>query len=80
METGCDIVELLEFGDHHRYSISDLKKIIERCSENDARHIVTTLKDAVKLEKIWPQSQPLYYLEIKIRLDREEEFFRLINV
>ncbi len=80
LETGCDIVELLAFRDHHRYNPSDLKRLIGRYRENDAQHIVTTLKDAVKLEKIWPQSQPLYYLVIKIELDREEEFFRLVNV
>jgi len=80
LQTGCDIVELLEFGDHHRYNASDLKRIIRRYRDNDAHHIVTTLKDAVKLEKIWPQNQPLYYLEIKIELDVEEELFRLINV
>ena len=80
LETGCEIVELLKFGDHHRYSRSHIKRIIRRCKEDDAQYIVTTLKDAVKLEKIWPQNPPFYYVEIKIELDREEEFFRLINV
>jgi tetraacyldisaccharide 4'-kinase len=80
LETGCEVVELLEFKDHHRYISPDLEKLIERYKENNADYIVTTLKDAVKLEEIWPQNQPLYYLEIKIELDRKDEFFRLINI
>ncbi len=80
LETGCDIAELIEFADHHRYKSPDLERLVRKCSENNARYIVTSLKDAVKLEKIWPRNQPLYYLEIKIELDRKDEFFRLINV
>lgn len=80
LETGCDIAKLMEFGDHHTYNSSDIKGLIRRYRENDAQHMVTTLKDAVKLEKSWPDDQPLYYLEIEIELEREEEFFRLIEV
>ncbi len=80
LETGCDISELIEFRDHYRYKSPDLERLVRKCSENNAQYIVTTLKDAVKLEKIWPRNQPLYYLEIKIELDRKDEFFRLINV
>jgi tetraacyldisaccharide 4'-kinase len=80
LESGCDIAELIEFGDHHRYNPSDVRRLINHYRDNDAQYMVTTLKDAVKLEKIWPDDQPLYYLEIEIELEREEEFFRLIDV
>jgi tetraacyldisaccharide 4'-kinase len=80
LETGCDIAELIEFADHHRYKSPDLERLVRKCKENNAQYIVTSLKDAVKLEKIWHRNQPLYYLEIKIELDRKDEFFRLINV
>ncbi|MEE8417946.1 MAG: tetraacyldisaccharide 4'-kinase [candidate division Zixibacteria bacterium] len=80
LETGCEVVELIEFADHYRYKSPDLERLVRKCSENNAQYIVTTLKDAVKLEKIWPRNQSLYYLEIKIELDRKDEFFRLINV
>lgn len=80
LETGCDIIELIEFGDHHRYKSPDLERLVRKSKENNAEYIVTTLKDAVKLEKIWPRNQAFYYLEIRIELDRKDEFFRLINV
>ncbi len=80
LETGCDIVELFEFGDHHRYKSADLEKLIRSDKQNNADHIVTTLKDAVKLDKIWAQNQPLYYVEIEIELDRKDDFFRLVGV
>lgn len=80
LETGCDIAELIEFGDHHRYRSPDLERLVRKCKENNAEYIVTSLKDAVKLEKIWPRDHAIYYLEIRIELDRKDEFFRLINV
>lgn len=80
LETGCDITELIEFRDHHRYKSPDPGRLVRKCKENNAQYIVTSLKDAVKLEKIWPRNQPLYYLEIKIELDRKDEFYKLINV
>jgi tetraacyldisaccharide 4'-kinase len=80
LETGCDIAELIEFRDHHIYKSPDLERLIRKCKENNAQHIVTSLKDAVKLEKIWPRNHAIYYLEIGIELDRKDEFFRLINV
>lgn len=80
LETGCDVVEFLEFGDHHRYKSADLEKLIRGHKQNNFDYIVTTLKDAVKLEKIWPRNQPLYYVEIEIELDRRDDFFRLVGV
>ncbi len=80
LETGCDIVRFIEFADHHIYKSPDLERLVRKCKENNAQYIVTSLKDAVKLEKIWPRNQSIYYLEIRIELDRKDEFFRLINV
>lgn len=80
LETGCDIAELIEFRDHHIFKSPDPERLIRKCKENNANYIVTTLKDAVKLEKIWPRNHAIYYLEIRIELDRKDEFFRLINV
>jgi hypothetical protein len=32
----------------------------------------------VRLEKIWKYAHPLYYLEIMIEMDNEEEFFGML--
>ena len=80
LQTGCDIVEFMKFNDHHRYDLRDSARIIDRFQERGGEYIVTTLKDAVKLEKIWKYDYPLYYLEIVLRLEREHEFLSLMGL
>lgn len=44
-------VDLLAFGDHHRYDAGDVRAVVGRAA---GRPVVTTGKDAVKLAKLWP--------------------------
>ena len=77
---GCEIGELLTFRDHYIYKKSNIEKITKMCKTKKCDGAVTTLKDAVKLEKIWPADIPLYYLEITIKLVNEAEFFKLLTL
>jgi tetraacyldisaccharide 4'-kinase len=77
--TSLKPLKFMEFPDHHRYSSGDLGNIIDRFERCRAELIITTLKDAVRLEKIWKYAHPLYYLDIMIELEREEEFFGLLE-
>ena len=79
-ETGCDVAGFMKFKDHHRYDSDDIRRILNNHIAGKSDHIVTTLKDAVKLEKIWPANIPFYFLETVIELEREDEFFRLLGV
>ena len=49
-----DNIELLEYGDHHNFSVSDLNRLEETvskcCSKN--RYIITTEKDAARLNSM----------------------------
>ncbi len=49
LDQGFDIIDKITFGDHHNYSESDIRHIIERCRKHGVPDIATTEKDAVKL-------------------------------
>jgi tetraacyldisaccharide 4'-kinase len=53
---GCDLIQTLSFPDHHRYNSSDLDKIARVSTSCSAEVLITTLKDAVKLDihRSWP--------------------------
>ncbi len=79
-QAGYQSVDFIQFRDHHHYKPDDVRAITDRFERSGADFIVTTLKDLVKLEKIWNYSYPLYYLDIEIKLEDEDEFFGLIGV
>jgi tetraacyldisaccharide 4'-kinase len=46
---GCGVVETVAFPDHHRYTVADMKRVIEVAKGLNGSGFVTTEKDAVKL-------------------------------
>ena len=80
-------VVVSKFRDHHSYSESDIKSVIEQFNkiENPNKIIVTTLKDAVRLKdnSIFAELSklPIYYQAIEVGFlndDDEKEFNDLI--
>ncbi len=76
---GCDIASFMEFRDHHIYDNNDLLQISKRLCQEQASAAVTTFKDYVKVENLWPDDFPLYYLEIAIELDNPDNFLKLLT-
>ena len=78
-------IELIQFPDHHTFSIDDIHKIHKKfdtfASENIA--IVTTEKDFMRLQsevfKAEVMKKPWFYQEISVKIDRELEFKTEIN-
>jgi tetraacyldisaccharide 4'-kinase len=55
------------FPDHHRYSAADVMGLTARAAGADL--VVCTLKDAVKLEALWPDNGPaLHYVSQRVEL------------
>jgi tetraacyldisaccharide 4'-kinase len=50
-EAGCEVVETVAFGDHHRYGRADVERIVAIARERGATGFLTTEKDAVKLTR-----------------------------
>lgn len=51
-DLGATVVEHIAFGDHHNYSLGDAALIVKRCNERSFEAILTTEKDAVKLNRM----------------------------
>jgi tetraacyldisaccharide 4'-kinase len=78
---GVEIADWIEFDDHHRYRPRELRHMAQQMAANGATALVTTQKDAINLcedtaELVAPLG--LYWLEIGIKIEREEEFLRAI--
>lgn len=74
-----NVLEVLSFPDHHRYSVTDVDKIIDtyRKFKDNQAAIITTEKDAVKLKAdlflpYWSEI-PIFALPIEVDLSRQDE-------
>lgn len=67
---GAKVTEVV-FPDHHAYTAEDVKKLIERAESH--KHVVTTLKDAVKLSILWPaKGAVLWYVSQAVQFDEKK--------
>jgi tetraacyldisaccharide 4'-kinase len=78
---GLEIAAWVEFDDHHRYRPGELRHLREHAAACGATALVTTQKDAINLcetagDLVAPL--PLYWLEIGMRIEKEEEFLQVI--
>jgi len=78
-------VELLQFPDHHAFSMDDIHKIHKKFDTfvSDNKAIVTTEKDFMRLQskkyKSVIDQKPWFYQKITVELDRELEFKKEIK-
>lgn len=62
------------FPDHHWFEQSELEEFYDRCADRAMDMIVTTEKDAVRLEK--PEEDPevpIYFLRIEVEIYQGQE-------
>ncbi len=71
----CNIVGSIFYSDHYPYKPTDIRGIAKRCLECDARTVVTTEKDAVRLRRDLKSYEGVDFLALKIdcRLSKNEE-------
>lgn len=74
------LLKHFRFADHHRYSPQEIKEIVGFVAARPACGIVTTAKDAAKLQeeplKSMLQEVPVYVLAVRHQFLEEEEAFR----
>ncbi len=80
---GAEIVEKLRYPDHHWYSEDDIDNIQARQKALNAKFIITTQKDAVRLQRVETQDfASLRVLRIEVEIisgsDRLEKLFNAI--
>lgn len=62
------IVQHRKFGDHHRYTDLEVENILDEASEKQARWILTTGKDAMKLSAFNRLRERLWVIELGLEL------------
>ncbi|MDL2227293.1 tetraacyldisaccharide 4'-kinase [Bacteroidales bacterium OttesenSCG-928-K03] len=80
-------IEIFEFGDHHNYSVKEIKKIVQKFKDNygNRKVVVTTEKDLMRLKNKKFESIlkeiPLFYLPIKTEFhdSQGDELIKIIK-
>ncbi len=76
---GGEVVSLIAFPDHHRYTTSDIKEIKRAASNYSSEIIVTTEKDGIKLIDFPDFFRDIYLLRIEMTIvNRSREFENMI--
>jgi tetraacyldisaccharide 4'-kinase len=79
LSTQCNELIMMEYADHHRYTESDVKKILNTYHNiiSKDKVIFTTEKDAMRLESMefsnLLEGLPLYYLPIRVKFHHCDE-------
>jgi tetraacyldisaccharide 4'-kinase len=68
------------YADHHSYSNFDFEMLIALAKQQQADCLVTTHKDAVKLDFVDFGEMPVYYSQIKISISNENDFRKLLGL
>jgi tetraacyldisaccharide 4'-kinase len=75
---GYELVLEKAFTDHHSYTQKDVDALIAAAARADAKGLVTTAKDAVKLRSL-SFSMPWHVFEIEIKIENENALAELIR-
>lgn len=78
LQAGINIVGEHFFADHHAFTQKDLDRVIAAASEAGAEAIITTEKDAVRLEGLKHTQVPVYAAGLEIQSDDEIRFKSLL--
>ena len=65
------------FRDHHRYTQRDIDRLVEEAERLPAGSLMTTAKDAVKLDGL-RSSIPIFVVETEVAISDEERFRRFV--
>ena len=71
VQIGMNVVEESFFPDHHAFTQEDLDRVTERARRAGADCIVTTEKDAIRLEGLEPGEVPIYAARLELQSDDE---------
>jgi len=66
---GWDVVRELRFRDHHRFSSADMSRIAAAARESSADLILTTEKDAVRMQDLPIDGVTLAYLPMRVSIE-----------
>ena len=71
---GYEVIQEFTFRDHHWFSVADVRRIEEAARATNADAILTTEKDAVRLERVMRDAAPIMFLPIGTQVEPADEF------
>jgi tetraacyldisaccharide 4'-kinase len=75
---GLKIKSTFKFPDHHRYTQSELGKLVRAARASSAAALVTTEKDLMNLPRRWQPALPLFACRIEARLTDPGHFEQVL--
>ncbi|MGH9571763.1 MAG: tetraacyldisaccharide 4'-kinase, partial [Candidatus Angelobacter sp.] len=69
---GTRISQTVAFPDHHRYTLADIRRLLQAKAENGADCFITTEKDEINLGALALQLQPLRVARLRLVLENPE--------
>ena len=69
---GCNVLGHKKFIDHHKYKNKDIKKVHREAMKIDAKYLITTEKDIIKM-KNFEFELPIYAIRMKLNFQPEDE-------
>lgn len=79
-----EVVETITFADHHRYTLADVRRILEMVKNNGEAMVLTTEKDAVKLKDAsfheYLVEIPIFALPIKVDLEESDSQYLIERI
>ena len=78
-ELGSTLGSTLARGDHHSWSEKEVQKFALNAKNKGAKILMTTEKDAVKIEPDWCAPLALWSLRIEIQIESESALRQLIS-
>lgn len=68
--------ETLVFADHYEYRSKDIARILDYKELKSCQYVITTDKDRIKLDELWPVNQALFTIELELSVNgASQEFF-----
>lgn len=69
---GMDLADSIRFPDHHRYTQSDIKRLLRAQAQNSAKGFITTDKDAINLGPLVSQLQTFETASLELELENAQ--------
>jgi tetraacyldisaccharide 4'-kinase len=76
---GLTVTEHISYPDHHRYTKNDITSIINTAKKIGAHALLTTEKDAIKLDRKFFEQTPLFVARLKLEVEEKEWLIELIK-
>jgi tetraacyldisaccharide 4'-kinase len=73
---GWDVARELRFRDHHWFSATDMARIVAAARESHADLVMTTEKDAVRLQQVPADAPPVAFLPMRVSVEPRTRFLQ----